>query len=223
MDGAALSYRHPRSGEWAHDVRDPLREAHQVSVDPAWELRPPQPGKPFASLEVGFGRGLNTATLLRRLRAECLRPSALQLHGCEANPEWLEPWPALPTCWQDCAPWWGERQGRWAIPGQEGEIRVVDQAAPACLQTSEALGSGPRYDWIFLDLFSPGGHPEDWHPDLLAELTKSALPGAVLTSYTCARSVRDALGELGWSVERLRRTGIRDTLRAQLAPTAARA
>lgn len=218
LDGATLSYRHPRSGEWAHDVRDPLREAVQVSVDPAWELRPVCTGERFACLEVGFGRGLNSATLLRKLREEQIDPSWLQVDGCEANPAWLHPWPALPEVWQDCAPWWGQDSGTWPLRSPNGQARICTQAAPACLGKGGSLGSGSGYDWIFLDLFSPGGHPEDWHPGLLEALTTAALPGAVLTSYTCARQIRDSLAALGWMVERLRRPGIRDTLRAQLAP-----
>lgn len=219
LDGAGLSYRHPRSGEWAHDVRDPLREAIQVSIEPAWELRPARHGERFSTLEVGFGRGLNSATLLRKLRREQVIPSWLQLDGCESNPAWLRPWPALPAVWQDCAPWWGQDAGDWPLAAPQGEVRVRTESAPACLQAGGFFASGPGYDWIFLDLFSPGGHPEDWHPGLLEALTAVALPGAVLTSYTCARQVRDGLASLGWKVERLRRAGIRDTLRAQLAPS----
>jgi tRNA 5-methylaminomethyl-2-thiouridine biosynthesis bifunctional protein len=222
LDGATLSYRHPRSGEWAHDVRDPLRESMQVSVEPAWELRPVLTGQRFASLEVGFGRGLNTASLLRKIRTEQIEPSWLQLDGCEANPAWLHPWPELPSVWQGCAPWWGRDSGVWPLDRPAGQARVYAESAPACLEIGASLASEPVYDWIFLDLFSPGGHPEEWHPGLLEALTAVALPGAVLTSYTCARQVRDALDALGWAVERLRRPGIRDTLRAQLAPSAPR-
>lgn len=218
LDGASLSYRHPRSGEWAHDVRDPLRESIQVSIEPAWELRPARSGERFSTLEVGFGRGLNSATLLRKLRLEQIEPSWLQLDGCEAHPDWLEPWPVLPEVWQDCAPWWGHASGQWPLLAPPGEARVRAEAAPACLLHGGSLGPERRYDWIFLDLFSPGGHPEDWQAGLLEALTAVALPGAVLTSYTCARQIRDALTALGWQVERLRRPGIRDTLRAQLAP-----
>jgi tRNA 5-methylaminomethyl-2-thiouridine biosynthesis bifunctional protein len=219
LDGATLSYRHPRSGEWAHDVRDPLREAIQVSVDPAWELRPARTGERFATLEVGFGRGLNSATLLRKLRAEQITPSCLQLDGCEAHPELLSPWPELPEAWQGCAPWWGQDSGVWPLQAPKGVARVCAEAAPACLRAGGSFGPESRYDWIFLDLFSPGGHPEDWQPGLLEALTAVALPGAVLTSYTCARQIRDSLAALGWKVERLRRAGIRDTLRARLAPS----
>jgi tRNA 5-methylaminomethyl-2-thiouridine biosynthesis bifunctional protein len=219
LDGARLSYRHPRSGEWAHDVRDPLLEARQVSVEPAWELRPVRSGESFASLEVGFGRGLNSATLLHKLRAEQIAPSWLQLDGCEAHPNCLHPWPELPEPLFGCAPWWGQASGIWPLSDPTGQARVHAQAAPACLAAGAYFGPEPCYDWIFLDLFSPGGHPEDWQPGLLEALTAVALPGAVLTSYTCARTIRDSLAALGWKVERLRRRGIRDTLRAQLAPS----
>ena len=224
LDGAALSYRHPRSGEWAHDVRDPLREALQVSVLPAWESLPPQSGRPLRWIEVGFGRGLASATALRELLRRGVQPSRVEIDGCEAFPQRLEPWPSCPKVYEGCAPWWGGGADVFPLGWVDGRVLLVHEAAPACFEQSLRRPLGAEsYDWIFLDLFSPGRHEDEWHPGLLEALTARAHPGSVLPSFTCARVVRDALEGLGWELEILRRPDIRDTLRARLAPSGPRA
>lgn len=219
LDGASLSFQHPHSGEWAHDVRDPLREASEVSVDPAWEWLPPRSGQAWSWIEVGFGRGLITATALRRLSEAGITPASLTVHGCEAFPERLAPWPELPESLRPWCPWWGGAEGTHILPGTDARLELVHEAAPACFEGGLREPPGNGYDWVFLDLFSPGKHADEWGPGLLESLTARTRPGGVLTTYTCARVVRDELTRLGWTLEILRRPGIRDTLRARLAPS----
>lgn len=223
-----LSFQHPRSGEWAHDRRDPLREARLSFFEPAWEAAAPQPQQVLRMLEIGFGRGLNTAMALRMLHQLGHRGGA-QAWGCEPNPEVVQPWPQVPAELADFAPWWGytpqdlQRDGDgvgkwlWSNPAeaqQEVPIRLH------ALTAAELLQSLPQgsIDWFFLDLFSPAKHEEDWQQGLWTGLAKAAAPGAVLTSYTCARRVRDGLEMVGWQCQVLRRPNYRDTLRARWLP-----
>ncbi|KAA3607778.1 MAG: hypothetical protein DWQ01_11870 [Planctomycetota bacterium] len=203
------SYRHPQTGEAAHDRRDPLAEAQLSFVEPAAQLRPPRCGEALAILEIGFGWGINTATALRHLDSLQFQGS-VQAQGFEPNPEWLEPWPAVPDRLQGWTPWWGGGKNRWQLPGHPWQGEILSLAFPAGLESMPVTG----FDWIFLDLFSPRRHPEDWSAELFAALAKVARPGAALTSYCCARRIRQALGEVGWQVQRLRRRGHRDTLQA---------
>ncbi|MBL7008050.1 MAG: hypothetical protein ISR76_03570 [Planctomycetes bacterium] len=161
-------------------------------------------------LEVGFGRGLNTAVALARLE-EADFQGGVEALGLEPFPQRLAPWPAVPGRLAGFAPWWGEPPGRWSLPRRPGwSGEVLTEAAPA------GLPAGWGAHWMFLDLYSPGAHPEDWHPGLGHGLAAAAAPGAVLTSYCCARSLRDLLTGAGWRVERLRKGGQRDSLRAEL-------
>lgn len=205
--GAALSYRHPRSGEWAHDVRDPLAEAWWTYVLPAASLRLPAAAAPWRVLEIGFGRGLNTATALALLAGRGHR-GQVEACGFEPRPEFLSPWPECPPPLCPWAPWWGHGVGAWVLPPAT-HVAVAASAAAAGLAGREA-----PFDWIFLDLFSPGRHPEDWEPELFLRLRRAAAPGAVLTSYCTARSLREGLTASGWAVERLLPAGRRASLRA---------
>ncbi|MCH2112954.1 MAG: MnmC family methyltransferase [Planctomycetes bacterium] len=196
------------SGEWAHDLRDPWTEAKRKFVDPCMEVHPPTKGRTWGVLEVGFGRGINTACALTELQ-HCNQLESVDCLGLEPHPQVLEPWGARPTGnW----PWWGDLSVPWQHPqhpGIKGEIKVM--GAP------EGLPEGPYFDWLFVDLFSIGAHPGDWKQGLCSGLTACARPGAVLTSYCVARSFRDRLTRAGWSVERLKRQcSGRDSLRARL-------
>lgn len=190
----------------------PLREARLHYVEPALEAlaasggaaRVAADGRPLRALDVGFGRGMNTAALV----AAC-GDRALEVLGLEPHPEALEPWPRRPPRGADF-PWWGRGVGNWR-PGPRARVEVRAEAAPAGLRADD----GP-FDLVLLDLYSPGALPEPWQAVLDARLAAACRPGAALATYSCARAVRDALAASGWEPRVLRREGVRDTLVATL-------
>jgi len=206
-----LVYRHPRSGEASHDRRDPVGEARETFVEPALAaLGRVPPG--LRILEIGFGRGLNTAAALRALAgAGARRVLALGLEP--GHPALEAPWPPAPPELAPWAPWWGRARGAWRLErdGLRARGCILGERAGSALARS-----GASFDLVFLDLFSPGRHPEDWDPGLEALLAARCRPGAVLTTYCCARRLREALAAAGWRVERRRRRGRKDALRAVL-------
>jgi hypothetical protein len=219
---AAYSYRHPESGEWAHPRHcGPLEDAHRNYVDPAWEVLeaslhahpagPPGSGRPWRALIIGFGRGFEAVALLRRHAASC--PAArIDIHGLEPQPQILEPWPVR---WHELAaheaPWWGSRPpATWTMSAGVCTLTLASCRAQDWLLRAPA-GS---LDLILLDLFSPGKAAFDWQPPIFPLLAPVAARGAVLTTYSCARSLRAGLAEAGAQVEILRRPGFRDSLRA---------
>lgn len=188
------------------------------------DVAAPQTDQPLRILEVGFGRGLNTAMAMRLL-AQAGHRGPIQAWGCEPNPHFLTPWPTVPDELAGYAPWWGYPAGGEGESPPEGvdsgphiQAAVGNAQVHVHLQTAaELLNQLPAdsIDWIFLDLFSPAKHEEDWQAELWPGLAKVAAPSAVLTSYTCARRVRDGLQGVGWQCEVLRRPSYRDTLRAR--------
>lgn len=53
---------------------------------------------------------------------------------------------------------------------------------------------------VFFDPFSPGKVPELWNLDVFKKIYSLCKKGAVLTTYSCARKVRDNLREAGFIV-----------------------
>lgn len=222
---AAYSYRHPRSGEWAHPLHaDPLTDAFASTVDPAWELLaarvrtapegPPGAERRWRALIIGFGRGFEAVALLRRLAQEA--PGSLwEIVGLEPYPDRLEPWPPRWSGLEPAeAPWWGGDPARITGSGPHA-LQIRRQRADEWLRAAPRCG----LDLVLVDLFSPARHPEDWDPGVAAGLAAAAAPGAALAGYCCARVWRDGLAQAGWSVEILRRPGWRDTLRALRGPS----
>lgn len=57
------------------------------------------------------------------------------------------------------------------------------------------------FDVVFFDPFSPKKHPHLWEVPFLEEVYRSMNIGSVLTTYSCARTVRDAMKCVGLKVE----------------------
>jgi tRNA 5-methylaminomethyl-2-thiouridine biosynthesis bifunctional protein len=59
----------------------------------------------------------------------------------------------------------------------------------------------PADAW-FLDGFSPDTNPDMWSPTLLAHVAAHTTPGGTASSYSVAHAVREALTEVGFTVEK---------------------
>jgi tRNA 5-methylaminomethyl-2-thiouridine biosynthesis bifunctional protein len=72
----------------------------------------------------------------------------------------------------------------------------------------------------YFDGFAPGKNPDMWSPRVFSALAKLATPDATFATYTAASSVRDALGEAGFIVEKMPGyAGKRHMLKGHRAPT----
>ena len=214
-----MSYRHPETGEWAHNLSvTPSEDSWKTYLEPAWGDLGRFPHVPLKVVEVGFGRGYNCGTLMREA-SRTWPQRALEITAFEPYPERLQPWATCPEDLQEWMPWWGkldregtpdwqEQTATWSLDLQLCEA----QGAPAWSQLHNV-------DLFLLDLFSPNRHPEGWREPLLEHIAAARAPKSVLTTYTCARSIRDALTSTGWSVRKLKRPGWRDTLVAHFDAT----
>ena len=57
------------------------------------------------------------------------------------------------------------------------------------------------FDVVFLDPFSPKKCPELWTKDFFSDVKKLMRKNSTLATYSCARSVRDNLRNVGFVVE----------------------
>lgn len=72
-----------------------------------------------------------------------------------------------------------------------------------------------RFDVVYLDAFSPDNEPDLWTSDFLKKIYYSCRTNAVLTTYCCKGSVKRALKEAGFQIEKLPGPkGKREVLRA---------
>ncbi|MBT4174577.1 hypothetical protein HOE07_02795 [archaeon] len=58
-----------------------------------------------------------------------------------------------------------------------------------------------QFDIVFLDPFSPKKCPELWEVEFFKEIFNKMKPDSILTTYSCARIVRDNLQKAGFQVK----------------------
>jgi len=213
---AALSFQHPVSGEWAHALGgDLFTDSWRSYLEPAWpSLLACFGGRssqlPLRVAEIGFGRGFNLAVCARRWQDQ--QPEGLiEAIAFEAAPELLTPWPTCPAGWEPWMPWWGQS---WQAPTKVWDWPRGRLELQLC-QAQDGNWPAAPVDLLILDLFSPNRHPDSWNPELFQTVAKASRRGTLITSYSCARQVRDGLQKVGFEVKRVRRIGWRDTLCGQ--------
>jgi len=200
----------PRSrlfGDVYFSAEDGLSETRAVflqgcGLPEAWAGR-----RRFVVGELGFGTGLNIATLLQLWQAT--RPAGAQLHifSVEAHPITAEEAARALSRWPELAPIAERLTARW--PGRaRGRHRVdLPQFAAtldlAVMDVAEALQgwSGAADAW-FLDGFSPATNPAMWSDEILALVAARSAPGARAATFTVAGQVRRSLTAAGFAVDK---------------------
>lgn len=172
----------------------------------------------FTVLETGFGLGLNFLTTWAAWEADPQRCERLHFVSIEAYPvaatdivrSARTAMPAgetdstlsarvqvlaleLAQVWHDLSP--GIHVFRFAEGGVQLTLAVGDVQAMLENLACEA-------DAVYLDGFSPARNPEMWSIATLQAVSRHCRAGTTLASYTVARSVREALGQLGFCVEK---------------------
>ena len=171
--------------------------------------------------EIGYGTGLNfihTAdTFLREAPPEArLHYISFELHPIAAD--------TLATLQRD----WPQPDIRAAVLAQNPHNHPGHHLIKAHPRIHLHLIQGDiratlpllraRVDAWYLDGFAPAKNPECWTPELLAELARHSAPGATAATFSAARSVRDALSQAGFHLEKIPGYGTkRDMLTATLA------
>lgn len=161
----------------------------------------------FCIGETGFGTGLNFLCAWQLFEQAAPAGAALTFHGVEAHPldtgtlrTALALWPSLQAQAQAlCAAWPGEAPGRHRLDFGRVQLQLdLDDVAAAL----------PRWaahsiDAWFLDGFAPATNPAMWSEPVLAEVARTARPGATLATYTSAGWVRRGLQRAGFQVRRV--------------------
>ncbi|WP_424859087.1 FAD-dependent 5-carboxymethylaminomethyl-2-thiouridine(34) oxidoreductase MnmC [Tepidimonas sp. HKU77] len=200
-------------------------------------LWPPGPdavwrGQPrWHVLENGFGLGLNFLATWRAWRDDPDAPETLFYTATEAHPVSADdlrrsaaPFAPLQALAQSLAKRWvGLLPGvhRWAWQATDATGRVRHLRLTLC------VGDAQRWlptldvpvDSVFLDGFDPAANPDMWSPPLMRAVARLCRPGTRLATWTVARSVREALTQAGFQVEKA--PGLppkRHCLRARWAP-----
>jgi tRNA 5-methylaminomethyl-2-thiouridine biosynthesis bifunctional protein len=160
----------------------------------------------FVVLETGFGLGLNFLTTWQAWRADPSRCRRLHFVSIEACPFSLPDLRTLHENYPELSDEAAALHSRWPmlLPGMHrlefDSGNVVLTLYFADIKRLRALRLAA--DAIYLDGFAPAKNPDMWSPQSLRAVSRLAAPGATAATWSVSASVRAALEETGFEVEK---------------------
>jgi len=201
----------PEWEESYHSKHGAIQEAYHVFIKNGLNLFE---GKSVSVLEIGFGTGLNAfITLLESQKSNQL----VEYVGVEAYPVRLEEvrqlnYPNELNANEFADIFLEMHQGNWenkmalshlfSLTKREQRFEdIIDQAA---------------FDLIYFDAFGFRVQPELWSTNIFQKMYAALKPNGVLVTYACRTSIKNAMIESGFKVEKLPGApGKREMLRAR--------
>ncbi|MBT8178147.1 MAG: tRNA (5-methylaminomethyl-2-thiouridine)(34)-methyltransferase MnmD [Eudoraea sp.] len=196
--------------EQYHSIHGAVQEAYHVFIKQGLYAVEKQE---IAILEMGFGTGLNA--LITYLESQ-KTPLKIRYYGIEAYPVSQEELAQL------------NYAAMLKTPGLEDVFKQMhdypweetrDLASNFSLHKKrmnfQDVADSEQYDLIYFDAFGPRVQPELWTLELFQKMYTALLPGGILVTYSAKGSVRRAMEQCGFQVERLAGPpGKREMLRA---------
>ena len=193
-----------------HSSHGAIQESRHVFINMGLGSR--EPGR-IRLLEMGFGTGLNA--LMSLMEAD-VRNLHLHYTALEAYPLTLDEVLSLNyiSCLEAQAYEVSYREMH-STPW-DSEI-VLHPRFTLCKKKMDFLDFGEemQYDLIYFDAFGARVQPQLWTVPVFRSMYRALLPGGALVTYAAKGSVRRAMQEVGFAVERLPGPpGKREMLRA---------
>ncbi|MFL6566757.1 MAG: bifunctional tRNA (5-methylaminomethyl-2-thiouridine)(34)-methyltransferase MnmD/FAD-dependent 5-carboxymethylaminomethyl-2-thiouridine(34) oxidoreductase MnmC [Burkholderiales bacterium] len=160
----------------------------------------------FVILETGFGAGINFLATWQAWRSDPLRPRRLHFVSIEKHPfaaaDAKSIFASLPEIRDEAA----ALAAKWPtlVPGAQrieldgGSVVLTLFFADVGVARDLRLAA----DAFYLDGFAPAKNPDMWTPALMRSLARLAAPGATAATWSVAATLRHALEETGFVVEK---------------------
>src|SRR5687767_5761954 len=158
----------------------------------------------FVIVETGFGLGINFLATLQAWRADPARCARLHYVAIEKHPFALEDLKSLHLNYEELKSEAVELHAQWP-PLVAGAHRLEFGGVVLTLFFADvAVARELRLaaDTFYLDGFAPDRNPDMWSHQTLRALSRLAAPGATAATWSVAGSVRSALEETGFAVEK---------------------
>ena len=206
----------PEWNEQYHSVHGAVQESYHVFIASGLSRIE---SENISVLEVGFGTGLNA--LITYLEAEKSK-TGVRYTGVEAYPVLEEEWREL-----DYASQLKIRSPDINLPLDDIFIKMhqIPWERPSAISEHFILQKQQKdffhiedvnlYDLVYFDAFGARVQPELWTEEIFSKMYLAMKKNGILTTYSAKGSVRRAMQEVGFTVERLPGPpGKREMLRA---------
>lgn len=174
--------------EHYHSTKGAVEESFEKFVKPCRIAELAKSGK-ITILDVCFGVGYNSAAAVE-VALEANPDCKIEIIGFEKDQEILDERKNLNPAFKYYDVIKEEKTD------ERIKIRVLlGDARETIKQVTE------KVDTVFFDPFSPKVCPELWTKQFFQDVKNTMKPGAILTTYSCARIVRDNMKAVGFTVE----------------------
>jgi tRNA U34 5-methylaminomethyl-2-thiouridine-forming methyltransferase MnmC len=203
----------PEWEESYHSKHGAIQEAYHVFIKSGFDLFKEQP---LSILEIGFGTGLNAfITFLETNKSK----KVVDYVGVEAYPVLLKEALSMNYVSELQA---NEYQSFFETMHQLTWEEKHNLSANFNLtkrkQFFQDINDSNQFDLIYFDAFGFRVQPELWSLDIFKKMYVALKSGGVLVTYACRSSIKNALLECGFKVEKLPGApGKREMLRATKA------
>ncbi len=186
-DDGSVTFYNRDADDIYHSRTGAVEEAVRKFAEPSGARQLARQGS-VEILDICFGLGYNTAAALDAILQE--NPCCdYRIIGLEADRRILQMTGSVAPKFAHYA------LVRQAVAGKNPRIRIIVGDARQSI-----LAVPGMFDIVFLDPFSPAKSPGLWQADFLAKVRGKMKKGAVLATYSCARTVRDNLKKAGFYV-----------------------
>ena len=200
----------PEWEESYHSKHGAIQEAYHVFIKSGLELFP---NKSISVLEIGFGTGLNAfITYLEAKKSQQI----INYVGVEAYPV-LEEEAVLMNyvgelqAQEEQGVFTGMHQSTW----EEKHVLATNFNFTKRQQFFQDITDVNQFDLIYFDAFGFKVQPELWSLEIFQKMYLALKTGGVLVTYACRSSIKNAMLESGFTVEKLPGApGKREMLRA---------
>jgi tRNA 5-methylaminomethyl-2-thiouridine biosynthesis bifunctional protein len=193
-------------GDVYHSAAGGIEQARHVflqgnAVQERWAGR-----ERFVILEAGFGLGLNFLATWQAWKRDSRRCARLHYVAVEKHPFSLEDLRTLHEAFPELKDEAAQLHAAWPplVSGAHRAELEPGQVVLTLFFDDIKLLRELRLqaDAIYLDGFSPAKNPEMWSAQTLRAVSRLAAPGATAATWSVAASVRTALEQTGFEVEK---------------------
>jgi tRNA 5-methylaminomethyl-2-thiouridine biosynthesis bifunctional protein len=193
-------------GDVYHSAAGGLEQARHVflqgnAVEQRWAGR-----ERFVILETGFGLGLNFLATLQAWKRDASRCARLHYVAVEKHPFSLQDLRTLHEGLPELQDEAAQLHSVWPLLVSGGHRAELEQGRVIVTLFFDDIkvlrDLRLQADAIYLDGFSPPKNPEMWSPQTLRAVSRLAAPGATAATWSVAGSVRAALEQTGFEVEK---------------------
>ncbi len=181
-DGS-ITYYNEAYCECYHSITGAIEESEKKFVVPA------NLSAGMKVLDVCFGLGYNSMVAIRKAKR-------LEIVGLEKDKEILRKAQSLHVEGYE------KEYHKIRVAAKEGHYKDDDVEITLILgdATSTIKSIDKKFDAVFLDPFSPPKNKELWTEDFFKDLKKRMRKNSILTTYSCARVVRENLKKAGFKI-----------------------